>query len=125
PPPPGPAAPPPGTQVCVYVLVLLASNMAPPGTPLAPTPPLRPPRGPETPPAPQAPPKPEDWGESPTYGGGCRRPGPPPPGGAGPAPAGGASPAGGLRLLHLRAQDGVRDPHAAGSAPALRPARRP
>lgn len=62
PPPPGPPAS--GTQVCVYALVLLASNAPPPGMPpsgLVPTPPLRPP-GP-TPGPSQPPPGPDDWSE--------------------------------------------------------------
>ena len=72
PPPPGP--PVSGPQVCVYALVLLASN-APPGVPgsgLVPTPPLRPP-GPTPVPAQPGPPpyQPDDWSEGAALGGGC------------------------------------------------------
>jgi RNA polymerase sigma-70 factor (ECF subfamily) len=71
PPPPGPA---PAGPVCVYALVLLASNPPPPGTStLSPTPPLRPPGLPGAQPAPPTPPAPDDWGESPVLGGGCGR----------------------------------------------------
>ena len=73
PPPPGP--PGSGPQVCVYALVILASN-APPGASgsgLVPTPPLRPP-GPR--PAPAQPPMagPDEWGEGLVPGGGCGAP---------------------------------------------------
>ncbi len=70
PPPPGPA---PAGPVCVYALVLLASNPPPPGSVLTPTPPLRPPGSQGAPPGPAAPPAPDDWGESPVLGGGCGR----------------------------------------------------
>jgi RNA polymerase sigma-70 factor (ECF subfamily) len=70
PPPPGPA---PAGPVCVYALVLLASNPPPPGSVLTPTPPLRPPGYRGVAPGPAAPPAPDDWGESPVLGGGCGR----------------------------------------------------
>ncbi|HEV8310273.1 MAG TPA: sigma-70 family RNA polymerase sigma factor [Methylomirabilota bacterium] len=69
PPPPGPVP-----QVCVYALVILASN-APeplPGSTLKPTPPLRPPVGGGTSPKTVAPP-PNDWEERPALRGGCGR----------------------------------------------------
>jgi RNA polymerase sigma-70 factor, ECF subfamily len=72
--PPPPPGPPPVGPVCVYALVLLASNPPPPGTStLSPTPPLRPPAPPGGQPAPPTPPTADDWGESPVLGGGCGR----------------------------------------------------
>ncbi len=77
-PPPPPEA---GVQVCVYALVILASNAPPgppgrvPGSTLVPTPPLRPPAprpAPSQPPA--TPPQPDDWGEGLAPGGGCGTP---------------------------------------------------
>jgi RNA polymerase sigma-70 factor (ECF subfamily) len=68
---PPPLAAPSGQQVCVYVLVLLASNAPgrPPGSTLTPTPSLRPPGGAPSP-APGAPATGE-WSEG--LGGGCGR----------------------------------------------------
>jgi RNA polymerase sigma-70 factor (ECF subfamily) len=70
-PPPHPQAPPPGAQiqqVCVYALVLLASNAGrPPVSTLTPTPSLRPPGVP----VPGAPPA--DWAEA-GLGAGCGSP---------------------------------------------------
>ena len=69
-----PPVPFPGSpQVCVYALIILASNQpsGPPGPVprLTPTPPLR---LPGAPPAPAAPPAPgDDWGESAVPRGGC------------------------------------------------------
>lgn len=69
-----PPVPFPGSpQVCVYALIILASNQpsVPPGPVprLTPTPPLRPPGAP---PAPAAPPAPrDDWGEPAVPRGGC------------------------------------------------------
>lgn len=69
-----PPVPFPGSpQVCVYALVILASNQpsVPPGPVprLTPTPPLRPPGAP---PAPAAPPAPgDDWGDPAVPRGGC------------------------------------------------------
>jgi RNA polymerase sigma-70 factor (ECF subfamily) len=69
-----PPVPFPGSpQVCVYALIILASNQpsVPPGPvpPLTPTPPLRPPGAP---PAPAAPPAPgDDWGDPAVPRGGC------------------------------------------------------
>ena len=78
--PPGTLAPPAGPQVCVYALVILASNApaAPPASTLAPTPPLKPPRaGAAGPAAPGGPPpgqarEAEEWDVAP--GGGCGQP---------------------------------------------------
>jgi RNA polymerase sigma-70 factor (ECF subfamily) len=72
-PPPPPPGPPPVGPVCVYALVLLASNPPMPGSPLSPTPPLRPPGAQSGPPGSPTPPAPDDWGESPVLGGGCGR----------------------------------------------------
>ena len=71
--PPPPAPPGSETRVCVYALVLLASNEGPghAGGPLVPTPPLRPPGGTPPPPPPSAS---EEWSESPALGGGCGSP---------------------------------------------------
>jgi RNA polymerase sigma-70 factor, ECF subfamily len=75
-------SPPPeaGAQVCVYALVILASN--PPGPlpgTLSPTPPLRPPLPPAAPPGPGLSPgnpasRPDEWTERAVPGGGCGSP---------------------------------------------------
>jgi hypothetical protein len=79
PPPPGPG-PEAGPQVCVYALVILASN--PPGPlpgTLSPTPPVRPPLPPPAPsvrsPSPSHPAlQPDEWAERAVPGGGCGSP---------------------------------------------------
>ena len=79
-PPLGPA-PEGGPQVCVYALVILASNLPGPlpGSTLSPTPPLRPPvtsQGPSVPGGPPGGPAghPDEWAERPVPGGGCGSP---------------------------------------------------
>ena len=71
---PSPGIPAPGwtaSHVCVYALIILASNPpGVPGTQLTPTPPLRPPGVPQTP-VPGAPSPGDEWTEPPAAQGGC------------------------------------------------------
>jgi RNA polymerase sigma-70 factor (ECF subfamily) len=67
-----PGSPPGGVQVCVYALVILASNVpsGPPASTLSPTPPLRPPVPPGSAPPPDPSPRPpDDWSEAGVPGG--------------------------------------------------------